>query len=77
MPDFEEMIIRITNKGEVIVEAPGMAPRRVQQIREMMEETLGPVKDQLDLSADPAPPSGVWIKEDEEEKVKQQRRQSR
>ncbi|MFH0795067.1 MAG: hypothetical protein V2A74_13665 [bacterium] len=70
MPDFEELIIRITKNGDIIVEMPGMAPRRVQQIRELMEEAIGPVKDQLDLSADPAPPAGVWIKEDEEEKQK-------
>ena len=40
----EEFSIRITRKGEIFVECEGMTPRRVKNLAELLEETLGPVE---------------------------------
>ena len=38
----EEFKIRVTKKGEVFVEMEGLPPRRVKDLVQFMEETLGP-----------------------------------
>lgn len=40
----EQFIIKVTKKGEIIVEMDGLPPRRVKDLIEYFEETLGPAK---------------------------------
>lgn len=41
----EEFVIRITRKGEIIVEVDGMPVQRVKDLRDYLEEMLGPVRE--------------------------------
>jgi hypothetical protein len=40
----EEFTIRITKKGEIIVETENLPPRRVKDLIKYLEETLGPAR---------------------------------
>lgn len=40
----QDFTIRVTRKGEIIVEAEGMEARQVKDLIQFFEETLGPAK---------------------------------
>jgi len=40
----EEFVVRITPKGEIIIEVDGMPIRQVKDLMEYMEEVVGPVR---------------------------------
>ncbi|MBI1289899.1 hypothetical protein GC173_01465 [bacterium] len=40
----EEFTVRITPKGEIIIEVDGMPVRQVKDLMEYLEETLGPAR---------------------------------
>ncbi len=42
--DKEEFTIRVTRKGELILDLRGLPPRRVKELVAYFEETLGPTR---------------------------------
>jgi hypothetical protein len=58
----EEFTIRITKKGEVIVELDGMPVRRVKDLMAYLEETIGPARQLLD-GDDPTGSASVPIED--------------
>lgn len=49
----EEFTVRITKKGEILIEVDGLPPRRVKDLMKYFEETLGPAH-LIDTDADDA-----------------------
>jgi len=62
----EEFIIKITQRGEVWVDLCGLGPQRVRDVRQMLEESIGPIVEDLELS-DEAPGPAVRFVTDEGE----------
>ncbi len=70
----EEFIIRITKKGEIIVETGNLPPQRVKDLVKYFEETIGPGRL---LEADAGGASGhaeIDLDEEESEEVRERPR---
>ncbi len=46
----EDFTIRVTRKGELVVDLRGLPARRVQELLEHLEETLGPARTMVEDS---------------------------
>ena len=63
----EEFTIRITRKGEVWVDLRGLGMQRVRELRQMLEEIVGPIAEEVSL-ADEGPGPAVRFVTDEGER---------
>jgi hypothetical protein len=59
----EEFTVRVTRKGEIIIESGGMEVRRVKDLMAYLEETLGPVKSVMSTD-DPSADGRVLLEDD-------------
>ena len=62
----EEFRIKITKRGEVWVDLRGLGEQRVRELRQMLEEVIGPVAEEISL-ADEGPGPSVRFVTDEDE----------
>ncbi len=72
----EEFTVRITRKGEIIVETEGLPPRRVKDLIKYLEETIGPARliesDSPDASGAVELEESAGREEEEEEREEQE-----
>lgn len=67
----EEFTIRVTRKGELLVDLRGLPPRRVQELTAYLEETLGPTREVLlDSAGDATGHEELVVEETEREPVR-------
>lgn len=73
----EEFTLRITRKGEIIVETDQLPPRRVRDLIKFLEETIGPAKL---IEIDGASPGNVsledYLHREEEETTEEEQEQA-
>jgi len=63
----EEFKIKITKTGEVWVDLRGLGEQRVRELRQMLEEIIGPVLERLTVGGDETPGPAVRFVTDENE----------
>lgn len=57
----EHFRVRIKKGGIVQLEARGLSEARLRELREMVEDALGPVEEIMHLPDEGSPPGGVGI----------------
>jgi hypothetical protein len=63
----EEFRIKLTRRGEVYVDLRGLGEQRVRELRQMLEEIVGPVIEEIPLTDDgPGPAVRIVTDEGEE-----------
>ncbi len=40
----EELVIRVLKDGRIVIEGAGLPPRRIRELRDTLQEVLGPAK---------------------------------
>lgn len=64
----EEFQIKITARGEVWVDLRGLGQQRVREIRQMLEEIVGPIVEEISLADDVPGPAVRFVTEEGEER---------
>lgn len=66
--DREDLKIIIKKNGEIWVDLGNLEPQRIRHYKEILEETIGPIKGELIRTGDAGSSAGVYVvKEIEEE----------
>jgi len=66
----EEFQIRITKRGEVWVDLRGLGEQRVRELRQMLEEIVGPIIEQVSLTDDSPGPAVRFVTEEGERRYR-------
>jgi len=63
----EEFRIKITKQGEVWVDLRGLGEQRVRELRQMLEEIVGPIVERVSLADDSPRPAVRFVTDEGEE----------
>ena len=66
----EEFPIKITRRGEVWVDLRGLGPQRIHEIRQLLEEIIGPVVREISFAEEAPGPAVRFVTEEGEERYR-------
>ena len=71
---YDEFEIVIKKTGEIAVKLDDMEEKTVRHYREILEEAIGPVRENVEISGEGSPPGAVRLTETEKKEESQERR---
>jgi hypothetical protein len=69
----EEFRIKITRQGEVWVDLRGLGEQRVRELRQMLEEIVGPIVGEVSLADESPGPAVRFVTDEGEQRHRIQR----
>jgi len=69
----EEFRIKITHQGEVWVDLRGLGEQRVRELRQMLEEMIGPIVREVSLADEGPGPAVRFVSDERVERFRMKR----